>query len=154
MAETFTYEDILNTLIELETKGNLIYTELSKNAPNLETQKLFLFLAEQELAHKDFYTNLKADTYTQEVVDPEYQDFVEALLDHTVKSIQEAEEHIDQLPMAVRKAKHIEMETLVLLNELKKLLGDHIHVRVDRLMDEERRHLKLLYDIEKHGMLF
>ena len=43
----------------------------------------------------------------------------------------------------------IEMATLVLLNEFKKMMAHSMEPKIELLMDEERRHLQLLYSLEK-----
>lgn len=152
MAEQFLYEDILNTLIELETRGTVLYSKLAENAVNLETRQLFEFLSGQEDIHRGIYMGLKKDVYDREDVTEDYKGYVAALLEQAFDSLLDVEAVSQDLSMAIKKAKHIEMETLVLLSEFKRLLPDIQHEHIDHLMDEERKHLKLLYDLERAGL--
>lgn len=148
MAEQFLYEDILNTLIELETRGTALYSKLADHAATLETRKLFEFLSGQEDIHRGIYMGLKKDTYDREEVDEDYRGYMTALLDQVFESLLDVETESYHLGSALKKAKHIEMETLVLLSEFKRWLPTVQHDRIDQLMDEERKHLKLLYELE------
>lgn len=151
MAEQFMYEDILNTLIELETRGGALYEKLSETAQTMEARNLFKFLAGQEDNHRKIYMGLKKETYERETLTEEYSGYLNALLDQAFESLLEVEAEAHNLGTAVKKAKQIEMETLVLLSEFKRLIPESQHGQIDPLMDEERRHLKLLYDLEKTG---
>lgn len=149
MAEIFMYEDILNTLIELETRGVVLYSKLASAADSLEVQKLMTFLSEQEHQHQLFYQGLKKQIIPHESASEEYHDYLEALLDQTYSLLLEAEEEGLAYGLAIKKAKSIEMATLVLLNEFKKMMDTSMTPKIDLLMNEERRHLKLLYSLEK-----
>jgi len=149
VAETFMYEDILNTLIELETRGVALYSKLAKAADSLEVEKLMLFLSEQEHQHQLFYESLKKQIIPHELTSDEYNAYIEALLDQTYSLLLDAEEEGLAYNLAIKKAKSIEMATLVLLNEFKKMMAHSMEPKIELLMDEERRHLQLLYSLEK-----
>lgn len=149
MAEIMMYEDILNTLIELETRGVALYSKLAAAADSLEVQKLMAFLSQQERQHQLFYENLKRQIVLHETPSEEYYAYLEALLDQTYHLLLEAEEEGLIYSVAIKRAKSIEMATLVLLNEFKKIMDSSMEVKIDVLMNEERRHLQLLYSLEK-----
>jgi len=149
VAEIFMYEDILNTLIELETRGAALYSKLASTADSLEVQKLMAFLSEQEHQHQLFYEGLKKQIIPHESASEEYHDYLEALLDQTYSLLLEAEEEGLVYGLAIKKAKSIEMATLVLLNEFKKMMDTSMTSKIELLMNEERRHLQLLYSLEK-----
>lgn len=153
MAELFMYEDILNTLIELETRGVALYSKLADNAATLEVQKLMAFLSGQEHQHQLFYEGLKKQLVSHEVTSEEYNAYIEALLDQTYSLLLEAEEEGLAYNVAIKKAKSIEMATLVLLNEFKKMMAVSMQPKIELLMDEERRHLQLLYTLENKSIV-
>lgn len=149
MAEIFLYEDILNTLIDLESRGVALYSKLAKKAETLEVQKLMHFLSEQEHQHQLFYENLKKQIVPHEATTDDYHAYIEALLDQTYSLLLDAEEEGLAYSKAIKKAKSIEMATLVLLNEFKKLMSVAMNSKIESLMDEERKHLQLLFSMEK-----
>ncbi len=149
MAEIFMYEDILNTLIELETRGAAVYSKMATVADSLEVQKLMMFLSEQEHQHQMFYESLKNQITPRESTSDEYNAYIEALLDQTYSLLLDAEEEGLPYGLAIKKAKSIEMATLVLLNEFKKMVANSMEPKIEILMNEERRHLQLLYSLEK-----
>lgn len=149
MAEIFMYEDILNTLIELEARGVVLYSKLASAADLLEVQKLMVFLSQQERQHQLFYEGLKKQISLHESPSEDYLAYLEALLDQTYSVLLEAEEEGLTYSVAIKRAKSIEMATLVLLNEFKKIMDPLLESKIDALMDEERRHLQLLYSLEK-----
>ena len=90
MHELFSLEDVLNVLIELETLGNIHYTEMEKLTDDYKLKEFFGLLAKQELAHKDLYSGYKKTniTFDSSKVSKEYISYMDALLKGTVKFLE------------------------------------------------------------------
>lgn len=147
MTETFKLEDVLNVLINLETQGNVNYTHLAKNSNNPVLHGFFDQLADQELHHKAIYEGFKKDFVhvEQNEVTPEYAEYVQVLLENCIRFLNgkaTSTDLLDSYDLAIT----LEKDTILLLNELKCLIPSSFHGKIDTLINEERGHLKFLYE--------
>lgn len=147
MSNVFRYSDILHSLIALEVAGNLLYTELAEQAKTLEIRKLMLLLADQEKHHKAMYEAMLGEDLVRAEGEGEEAAYIEALISTVTQNIQSVEAASD-MRVALRAAKQLEMDTILLLNELKAVVRIGVE-RIHGLINEERKHLKLIYDLEK-----
>lgn len=147
MSNVFRYSDILHTLIALEVAGNLLYTELAEQAKSLEIRKLMLLLADQEKHHKAMYEAILGEDLMRAEEDGEEAAYIEALISTVTENIQSVKMASD-LKVALKSAKQLEMDTILLLNELKLVIKVGVE-KIHNLVNEERKHLKLIYDLEK-----
>lgn len=145
MQETFLLEDIINLLIDLETLGNIHYKALAQMTDHQEAKALFENLAKEELRHKSFYETFKQQkvVFSQAATNDDYKEYMEVLLKNTMTflMVHRTFEHFDTgFEIAVT----LEKETLHFLNEMREVLGNAYQEDIKQLIDEERRHLKIL----------
>ncbi len=147
MRETYITEDLLNTLISLEIRGNENYTKLSEQAKDAESRELFGILAAQELKHKVIYEGFKGSLTGTETADEDYLSYVGLLLEKQVPIIAKKivpEGYQESLQLAIE----LEKETIYFLHEVKGLLGQEQANQVEPLIAEERKHLQYLLELE------
>lgn len=147
MRETYVTEDLLNTLIALEIRGNENYTRLSAQSKDEKSRELFGILAMQELKHKAIYEGFKGSLTGTETADADYLAYVELLLEKQVPIIAKRivpEDYQEGLQLAVE----LEKETIYFLHEVKGLLGQEQANQVEPLIAEERKHLQYLLELE------
>jgi rubrerythrin len=149
MHEIFALEDVLNVLIELETLGNKHYTEMATLTEDYELKKFFELLAKQELAHKALYTSYKElhIAFESGGVTDEYKAYMDSLLKGTVKFLETSNE-VKDFESGYNIAISLEKDTLLFLSELKQIIEKSYHEVIDNVMDQERGHLKALYDFK------
>ncbi len=147
MSEKFILEDLLNALIELEDTGNKLYAELSEKVENKEVADLFSLLARQELKHKELYESYKSKLVTKENVDEEYLSYIKVMLKKNVKFLNTVVVPED-MEASVCQSVQLEKDTILFLLEMKKIIEDHHQDEIDKVIDEERKHLKYLYELE------
>lgn len=149
MHEIFALEDVLNVLIELETLGNKHYTEMASLTDDYELKKFFELLAKQELAHKALYEGYKKQHITFESggITDEYMSYMDTLLKGTVKFL-ETNSEVKDFETGYHIAINLEKDTLLFLSELKTIIGKDYDEVIDNVMDQERAHLKALYDFK------
>ncbi len=145
MRETYVTEDLLNTLIALEIRGNENYTRLAAQAPDSRSRELFSLLAAQELKHKAIYEGFKAHLGSDDGADAEYLTYVALLLEKQIPVIAEARVPED-FESGFRLAVTLEKETLFFLHEVKNLLPPEQAAQVEPLIHEERKHLQYLLE--------
>lgn len=143
MRETFITEDLLNTLIALEIRGNENYTKLAGNAQDPKSRELFTLLAAQELKHKEIYQGFKAHLPDAENVDGDYLAYVALLLEKQVPVIGN-QELPEDFAAGFDLAVTLEKETIFFLHEVKGLLSPEQADQVEPLIAEERKHLQYL----------
>lgn len=145
MRETFVTEDLLNTLIILEIRGNENYTRLAAQAHDEKSRDLFTILAAQELKHKAIYEGFIKDLPDTEIADADYLAYVRLLLEKQVPIIGKQTAAAD-LEEGVRLAIELEKETIYFLHEVKGLLDPDQANQVEPLIAEERKHLQYLLE--------
>jgi|LGVF01.1.fsa_nt_gb rubrerythrin len=147
MREIFALEDIFNVMIELETLGNVHYVEMQDMTDDLQLKALFGLLATQEMAHKELYTKYKNMniTFERNLVTEEYEDYMDAMLKGTVRFLEQSKE-IKNFEHGFEVAINLEKDTILFLTELRRIIAPEYHAAIDNVTDQERNHLKALYD--------
>ncbi len=54
----------------------------------------------------------------------------------------------EDLEASVCQSVQLEKDTILFLLEMKKIIEDHHQKEIDKIIDEERKHLKYLYELE------
>lgn len=149
MGSLFNLEDIFNVMIELESLGNRHYTKMKTMTNQAGLMVLFDRLAQDELAHKALYETFKKDmVHASEIkVDEEYEAYMKTLLDHTIRFLKEGDK-VDEFNQGFDLAVNLEKDTILFLNELMNLVEPRYHEAIDRVIVQERIHLKNLYDFK------
>lgn len=145
MRETFVTEDLLNTLIMLEIRGNENYIRLEASAPDPKSREMFGILATQELKHKKIYEGFRDKLPETETADAEYVAYAALLLKKHVPLIsgQQTPQNFEE---GFQLAVELEKQTIFFLHEVKELLLPEQRSEVDPLIAEERKHLQYLLD--------
>lgn len=147
MREVFALEDIFNVMIELETLGNIHYVQMQEMTDDLQLKSLFALLATQEIAHKELYTTYKNKniTFERNIVNEEYEAYMDAMLKGTVRFLEESKE-IKSFEHGFEVAINLEKDTILFLTELRRIVTPEYYEAIDNVTDQERNHLKALYE--------
>lgn len=150
MGEIFALEDIFNVMIELESLGHKHYNKLQTMTDDLTLRELFKHLACEELDHKELYTSYKKKSisFSTSKVDNEYMDYIAALLKGTIQFLNNSQE-IDSFDQGFDIAVNLEKDTILFLSELRRIIDSAYYDAIDNIMDQERAHLKALYEYNK-----
>ena len=140
MNETYGLDDLLNTLVQLEEAGNRIYTQLAASATEARNRELFERLAAQELLHRTTYIAMRDERDFEVTPDAEYLDYIGVLIQSTFHLVSKPVDRTDALATGIQ----LEKDTLLFLNEVYNLIGATYGSRIKIIMNEERKHLKLL----------
>ena len=151
MQEIFSVEDVINVMIELETRGNEHYLSLSKQTQSEELKNLFLNLANAEQKHKLRYENLKKEilNFEHENVSDDYEAYILSLLKQTIRFLNETRNQIN-VEEGFLLAIQLEKDTILFLMELKSMIGQQFNADMEQIISEERGHLKLLYQYQSN----
>lgn len=145
MQESFSLEDVINVMIELEVCGNEHYLFLAGQTTDESMRKLFLSLANAEKNHKIKYEHFKKDIlfFEHETVSYEYQNYIISLLKRTIQFLTASIKQ-NSIEEGVQVAIQLEKDTILFLVELKSMVGQKFSTEMEQIILEEQEHLKLL----------
>lgn len=147
MSELFSLEDMFNVMIELETLGNIHYTNMKSMTDNIRLKVLFEKLALAELAHKVLYEQFKLDiiNYKHEKVDDEYKSYIASLLRQTILFLSESR-NVTEFDQGFTVSIRLEKDTILFLNEIRSIVDATYYESIDKIIEQEEGHLKALYE--------
>jgi len=150
MAESgfFKVSEIVQMAIDEEHNGTIFYETLQKVATSPALKEFAKRLAIEEHGHEKAFTELRESL---EAYDPpetypgEYADYVNVLVsgktfpedEDAAKLAREAGGDVQAIDTAIR----FEKNTLLFLNEMRRLVPDRDQPTIEELVEEERRHL-------------
>ncbi len=148
MSHLFTYAEALEMALRIERAGEAFYNKALERAEAPEAQELFRFLREQERVHFAVFNDMLKRAGGGEVrVDEETSRFMEAAVrDHTLTTAEKARElavgaSLDEL---IDLALGFERETIRFFEKVKDVARGIERHRLERIIEEERGHVKRL----------
>lgn len=150
MSELFSLEDIFNVMIELEALGNIHYSNMKDMTDNAKLKVLFEQLAKAELAHKELYKKFKKEiiSFKHEKVDEEYKEYIAVLLRQTVQFLDESRS-VSDFEKGFNISIQLEKDTILFLNEIRSVLESTYYGAIDKVIEQEKSHLKSLYEYKE-----
>jgi len=147
MSEKIMLEDVLDALIELEEAGSQLYSELSRSVNNEEMADLFQHFSEQEREHKETYQCFKLSLTSRNVDDEEFISYMKIMLQKQIEFLSETNRP-ETIQEALCQALRLEKDTIYFLLEMKELVEVFHQEEINEIINEERKHLKHLYELE------
>lgn len=144
----FKVSEVVQMAIDEEHNGTIFYETLQKVAKSPALRDFAKRLAIEERGHEKAFTAMRdrlSEYVPPESYAGEYSDYVNVLVGgktfpaegDAARLAREAGGDVQ----AVDEAVHFEKNTLLFLNEMRKLVPDRDQSVVDELIEEERRHL-------------
>lgn len=153
MREIYIFEDLLNTLIELEIKGFAFYEKYKNITEDQDLKWLFGELAVAEKNHETFYKGLKERLMNiqTETLEGEYKEYVSTLIKNNF-FIANQEINVGSVKEALDIAEKLEKDTIIFMNEIHGIIDDKKGFKV--ILEEEKSHLFRIYRYkEEHGLV-
>jgi len=149
MAELFEISELVKVAVEDERTGVVFYSKLAEKSEHL--RETFAELASAEEFHLAQFQEMLSElggVQSREQYPGEYMAYLQALTTERAfpdeaTAIRMAEE-CDGDAEAIQLANRFERDTLVLLNEMRKLVPDKHSAIVDKIAQEEQAHLVTL----------
>ncbi len=154
MAILFDPSEVFQLAIRIEENGEKFYRSMADKLQDPEVKKLFAFLADEEVVHKNFYKDIlsKIDTFEPyESYPGEYFSYLRAYANNIIFSEKNFEvklEEISDALSAIDFAIKAELDSILYYQEIKKLVPGKKHAQIDEIIEEERRHFVKLTDIK------
>jgi len=148
--------EIVDIAKKIEVCGQAFYDAAIGHFDDGEIRQLFTFLRNEERRHE---TEFEALLSHVEEADGEWRDneeyagYMRNLAEYRVFPDPEAARAlavaIDEPTAVLRHAMNFEKDSILFLHEMRPLIREEDRTMVDRLLDEERKHLRLLGDMHE-----
>lgn len=150
----YNFDDILVFAVNIEKNGEHFYREFAKKSESSEVASLFVFLADEEVKHAEFFSDIlrSVKDFSDIVVyNDDYFSYLRAFVDNAVfdheknnKLLAAIESVSDALDFALK----METDSIMFYSELKTLVKDGEKIGV--IIDEEKKHFRKLYDLKQN----
>jgi len=156
MSDQFSIQEIIEIAIEIEKNGEAFYRTLAESANTARLRDLFKYLSEEEKKHKVRFEEILKSVGGYQISEiyyaTEYMGYMKALADERVftkdvfapdivKSLQSSKEALD---LAIG----FEKDSIIFLHEMQDMVNEPERKTVQKLLDEEREHIRRLSEIK------
>jgi rubrerythrin len=155
MVIMFDASEIFQLAIRIEENGEKFYTRMSEKFADSELKKLFTYLAQEEVGHQKVYQEILSsfESYEPHESYPgEYFSYLRSYADNIIFSQKEFDKRINEIetPLAaIEFAIGAELNSILYYQEVKKMVSDKSHQKIESIIDEERKHFVQLSEIKK-----
>ncbi len=153
----FSTKEIIDMAVKIEDTGYVFYTECAKKfGKDLDGSKEnFLFLADEELKHKNYFLELLNGIESQQgVFDDDYYSYLQALTQVQVfrdaSDIPGVLKQIISVSDVLKIGLQTEKDSIIWYKELGQLYDEKDHESMsilNKLIDEEKRHIVMIYNM-------
>ena len=150
MGVLFDPSEVFQLAVRIEENGEKFYTTMSKKMKDPEVKELFEFLANEEVAHKNFYQGILEELEKYEPVEnypEEYFSYLKSYADKIIFSQKTFEKKLNEIidPVdAIEFAIGAELDSILYYQEMKKMVQEDKHKKIDIIVEEERKHFVTL----------
>ena len=156
MSISFSSGELINIAIGIERRGIAFYDVMARSTENAEARDIFQYLADMEREHMQIFQGMlgEAEKYQpSESPDGEYSAYLQALIDSAVftddivtsETATEANSDIKALELAIG----AEKDSILFYYEMRDLMPQRTRPTVDKMIAEEKSHLRGLSELKK-----
>ena len=156
MSSEFEASDIFEIAMRIEENGSNFYRYAVQVVGDEEAKAMFEFLAGEEDAHKETFKKLLSGIERHDAPESypgeygaylrEYADnqliFTKEIMDREMAGIKDT---ISAIEFAIRR----ELDSILYYQEIKGFISKHQHDEIDKIINEERKHFKILSERKK-----
>ena len=157
MSISFSGSELINIAIGIERRGIAFYDIMAKSSENAATRDVFQYLTNMERAHIQIFQSIltEADKYQiSETYAGEYATYLQALVDSVVftddmvtsEMATQADSDIEALELAIG----AEKDSILFYYEMKDIMPKRAQPTVDKIITEEKSHLRQLSELKKN----
>ncbi|MBI2328114.1 MAG: ferritin family protein [Chloroflexi bacterium] len=148
--------ELLKIAVGIERRGIAFYDVMAKSVQSAETASIFQRLARMEQYHVKVFQGMldEADKYEPaQVQSAEYDAYLQALSDNAVFTDEmltsEMATRVESALEALELAIAVEKDSILFYYEMKEALPPRVHAAVNRVITEEKSHLRQLSEVRK-----
>ena len=154
----FSGSEIVNIAIGIERNGAAYYGSLAESATDASLKDTYNYLANMEQEHLQTFQKMLDSlgkyqpTYAGED-EEEYQLYLKALVDSSVFTDDEVARQMAQKASgpaeAMQIALGVEKDSIIFYSEMRDLVPERDRPTIDKIINEERSHVRLLSSLKK-----
>jgi rubrerythrin len=156
MTILFTGGDLINTAIDIERRGVIFYDIMAKSTENDLARETFQNLADMEREHIKIFEGMLSGTEksgTDADDSAEYAAYLQSLVDSAVftddlvasEMATQADSDLEALELAIS----VEKDSILFYYEIRGVMTAKFRPLVDRVIAEEKSHLRQLAELKK-----
>ena len=156
MSISFAGSELINIAIGIERRGIAFYDIMAKSSENTATRDVFQYLANMERAHIQIFQSMltEADKYQiPETYIREHDAYLQALVDSAVftddKLTSEMAIQADSDVKAMELAIGAEKDSILFYYGMRDVMPKLAHPTIDKIVVEEKSHLRQLSELKK-----
>ena len=152
----FTLHEIYDLAIRIEKNGEKFFREAVRKTSNPSLKALFLWLADQEIRHREWFIRKKASSNTGTdslALDEMSGKMLQDILGDQRFSLEDLDvARIETLDELLSISIEFEKDTIIFFRMLRSLIDDSESLRgLDEIIEEENHHIRTLEDYRKEG---
>ena len=155
MPVSFSSNELINLALDIEKRGIVFYDIMARSTENAEAREVFHGLVEMEREHirifQDMLDKDKGDSVLEDVA--EYSAYLKALIDNAVFNEEsvtsEMATQVNSDTTALELGISMEKDSLLFYYEMGDRLSLTSRGTIDRIIDEEKEHLRQLAKLKK-----
>jgi len=156
MSISFSVSELISIAISIERRGVAFYDIMTKSIGNDVARDVFKYLADMERQHIQIFQAMlnEADKYQPSETYPgEYAGYLQALVDSAVftddlvtsEMTTRVESDIEAMELAIS----AEKDSILFYYEMKEIMPRQAHPTVNKIISEEKSHLRELSELKK-----
>ena len=156
MAIAFSQKELITVAMGIERNGAAFYDFMAANAQGWEIRAVFRFLADMERGHLRLFKSLEDENSEQPSPERntiEHASYLRALIDNTVftEDIVTTQRFnpITGDEKALEIAIGAEKDSIIFYQDMRDSMSDKARVTIEKIISEEKLHLKQLSDLKK-----
>ena len=156
MSIFFSGRELVEISLGIERNGAAFYDSLASSARDAKAQDIYRYLAGKEREHMQTFQNMLGGVHDQpspETYTEEYALYLKALVDSAVfTSDQMAHERAQKVASdteVIKISMAAEKDSILLYSEMRAIVRQSDREVIDKIIEEERSHLKQLSDLKK-----
>jgi rubrerythrin len=153
---SFSSNELINIALGIERKGIAFYDIMTKSTENATARDVFQYLANMEREHIQIFQDMlgEADRYQiPETRAEEYAAYLQALVDNAVftddmitsEMATRAESDVEALELAIG----AEKDSILFYYEMRDIMPQQAQPTVNKIIAEEKSHLRQLSELKK-----
>jgi rubrerythrin len=156
MSISFSGSELINIAIGIEERGIVFYDVMAKSTQNEAAREVFNYLADMERNHIEIFKDMLEGADKFQIPADEsgqYTTYLRALVDSAVFSddmvtsemAAQAESDAAALELAIR----AEKDSILFYYEMKEVMPQRVQATVNKIIAEEKSHLRQLSELKK-----
>ncbi len=157
MSISFSGSELINIAIGIERRGIAFYDIMTKSTENAAARNVFQYLADMERQHIQIFQGMlgEANKYQpSETYAEEYAAYLQALVDNAVfvddmvtsEMATQADSDIEAVELAIS----AEKDSILFYYEMKDIMPQRAQPTVNKIVTEEKSHLKQLAELKRN----